>query len=193
MEDNTPVKRGRGRPPLTEAQKRENKELRARGELAPGRMPHELKNMETGDNTRYIEHTLAVKSLPKIDHKDPVQVEQRIYDYLAICAQNDMKPTVNGFCNSIGVTRQTIFNWKSGTFREGTHQAVILEYYALLEELWEDYMLNGKINPVSGIFLAKNLFTGYSDKQEFVLTPNQMGEAVSPEVLAAKYEELPED
>ena len=52
---------------------------------------------------------------------------------------------------------------------------------------------NGKINPVSGIFLAKNLFTGYSDKQEFVLTPNQMGEAVSPEVLAAKYEELPED
>jgi hypothetical protein len=32
-------------------------------------------------------------------------------------------------------------------------------------------MHNGKINPVSGIFLAKNNF-GYQDKVEHVLTPN---------------------
>ena len=37
--------------------------------------------------------------------------------------------------------------------------------------LWENYMQNGKINPVSGIFLGKNNF-GYQDKQEHVLTPN---------------------
>ena len=189
--ENAPKKRGR--PTMTEEQKRENKERRAHGEMLPGRDPNGLKNMEPGDNTRYLEHSFAVMRMPKIDHKDPEQVQQRIYDYLALCSQNDMKPTVNGFCNAIGVTRQTIFNWKTGVHREGTHQAIILEAYGLLEELWEDYMLNGKINPVSGIFLAKNLFTGYSDKQEFVLTPNQMGEAISPEALAAKYDELPED
>ena len=32
-------------------------------------------------------------------------------------------------------------------------------------------MQNGKINPVSGIFLGKNNF-GYQDKTEYVLTPN---------------------
>jgi hypothetical protein len=62
-----------------------------------------------------------------------------------------------------------------------------------LEALWEDYMQNGKINPVSGIFLGKNNF-GYSDKQEYVLTPNT-GEIEQRNVaeIEAKYAELPED
>ena len=45
-----------------------------------------------------------------------------------------------------------------------------------MEILWENYMQNGKINPVSGIFLGKNNF-GYQDKQEMVLTPNTNKEA----------------
>jgi hypothetical protein len=54
-------------------------------------------------------------------------------------------------------------------------------------------MQNGKINPVSGIFLAKNLFGGqYTDKQEFVLTPNQQNE-VDVAAIEAKYAELPEE
>ena len=40
-----------------------------------------------------------------------------------------------------------------------------------MEILWENYMQNGKINPVSGIFLGKNNF-GYQYKTEHVLTPN---------------------
>lgn len=53
--------------------------------------------------------------------------------------------------------------------------------------MWEDYMQNGKINPVSGIFLGKNHF-GYTDKQEIVVEPkNPLGEAESPEELKRKY------
>ena len=44
-----------------------------------------------------------------------------------------------------------------------------------MENMWENYMQNGKINPVSGIFLGKNNF-GYQDKQEMVLTPNTNNE-----------------
>ena len=43
--------------------------------------------------------------------------------------------------------------------------------YNYMEILWENYMQNGKINPVSGIFLGKNNF-GYQDKTEYVVTPN---------------------
>ena len=45
-----------------------------------------------------------------------------------------------------------------------------------MENLWEMYMQNGKIHPVSGIFLGKNNF-GYQDKTEMVLTPNQRNDS----------------
>ena len=87
--------------------------------------------------------------------------------------------------------KTTLWEWKQGSYRAGTHQAIICEAYDMLEALWEDYMMNGKINPVSGIFLGKNNF-GYQDKQEYVLTPNQR-ESVDASVIEAKYAELPEE
>lgn len=51
----------------------------------------------------------------------------------------------------------------------------------------EEYMVNGKINPVTGIFLMKNN-NGYSDQQEVVLTPNNpLGDSTPPEDLQEKY------
>ena len=48
-------------------------------------------------------------------------------------------------------------------------------------------MQNGKINPVSGIFLMKNNF-GYQDKSEVVLTPNNpLGETIDKRTLEEKY------
>lgn len=41
----------------------------------------------------------------------------------------------------------------------------------MIEEQWADYMQNGKINPASGIFLAKNWY-GYKDVADVVVTPN---------------------
>jgi hypothetical protein len=147
--------------------------------------------VESGDNARYLAHAMVTMNLPKIDTSDPEQVEERIQWYLCHCVDNDMKPTVKGFCNALGISRNTLWEWKTGGFRAGTHQAIILEAYDVLEALWEDYMMNGKINPVSGIFLGKNNF-GYQDKQEYVLTPNQ--QQITPEdvkLIESKYDELP--
>lgn len=149
--------------------------------------------VEPGDNSRFLRHALATLNMPPIDISDPVQVENRIDWYFDHCANNEMKPTVTGFCNSLGITRNCLMQWKRGTYREDSHQAIILKAYALLEALWEDYMQNGKINPVSGIFLGKNNF-GYQDKQEMVLTPNANEvREVDAAVIEAKYAELPED
>ena len=149
-----------------------------------------LENVQPGDNSKYLAHSMAVMNMPEINIADINQVEQRIGEYMTLCVQNDMKPTVMGFCNSLGINRSTLFDWRHGNFRADTHQAVILKAYGLLEELWESYMQNGKINPVSGIFLGKNNF-GYQDKQEYVLTPNQQNE-VDSTTIEAKYAELPE-
>ena len=48
-------------------------------------------------------------------------------------------------------------------------------------------MLNGKINPVSGIFLGKNNY-GYQDKTEYVLTPNSRpDDEYSAEDIKSRY------
>ena len=185
-------KRGRGRPPLTDEQKRENALARKKGELAPGKKNFGEENIQAGDNSRYLRHALATLELPPIDISNAAQVSDRLGWYFNHCADSDMKPTVNGMCNALGIHRDTLHAWRTGEYRADSHQAIVMKAYRVLEELWEDYMLNGKINPVSGIFLSKNLFYGYADKQEFVLTPNSGLSEEDAATIAAKYDELPE-
>lgn len=162
-----------------------------RGRGGKNNFPSTNANLEPGDNSKFLRHALTTLELPPIDISDPSQVEGRIGWYFNHCIDNDMKPTVSGMCNALGIHRDTLHTWRTGEFRADSHQAVVLKAYRLLEELWEDYMLNGKINPVSGIFLGKNHF-GYTDKQEYVVTPNTGVESVDVKTIEAKYAELPE-
>lgn len=188
MEDNKPK---RGRPPLTKEEKKERAIKRANGEL-PIREDHQLKT-DPGDNSRFLRHALVTMGMPPIDISDVTQVEERINWYFHHCIDNDMKPTVTGLCNSLGITRDTLIAWRTGKFRSDTHQATAAKAHLLLEELMEDYMQNGKINPVSGIFLMKNLYANFSDKQEVVLTPNtQTLSDADVATIEAKYAELPD-
>ena len=183
-----PIKRGRGRPKMTEEEKRIASEHRKKNPTLPYL---QALNTEPGDNTKYLSLAMAVQDMPPIDPRDAQQVRTRIREYFALCADYDMKPTVKGMLNSLRLARQTVWEWKHGNFRADTHQAVVLEAYDMLEELWENYMQNGKINPVAGIFLGKNNF-GYADKQEVVLTPNTGVSEIDPATIEAKYAELPE-
>lgn len=142
---------------------------------------------EPGEMSRFIRHSLWSYYEEPIDISDPKQVEQRINDYFQHCMEDDMKPTVMGICNSLGITRATFHEWCSGGRRADTHVDIIRKAKNFLEEMMESYMLNGKINPVTGIFLLKNNF-GYQDKQEVVLKPSMdLGEETSPEELKHKY------
>lgn len=144
-------------------------------------------DVEKGDNARYVRHALMSLQLPPIDISDPKQVEERIYWYFGNCEENDMKPTVTGMANALGVDRKTLYDWSRGNLRNVTHTPIVKKAYQLLEELWEDYMQNGKINPVSGIFLGKNHF-GYADKQEITIEPkNPLGEEVDAKEVQQRY------
>lgn len=140
-----------------------------------------------GDNARYLRHSLTMLDLPAIDISDPVQVELRIRQYFEQCVGSDMKPTVSGMALALGVDRKTLYDWSRGNYRDVTHSPIVKKAMNVLDALWEDYMMNGKINPVSGIFLGKNHF-GYTDKQEIVVKPeNPLGEARSPEEIKQQY------
>ena len=98
-----------------------------------------------------------------------------------------------GMANWIGVDRATLTSWKTGEYRNNTHLPVIKKAIDVLEELWADYMQNGKINPASGIFLAKNLFQ-YRDEQQLVVTPNNPLDNMAPDTVSDRYlQALPDD
>jgi hypothetical protein len=149
-----------------------------------------------GDNNKYTTFALAIMQMPKIDVKDPIQLRNRVVEYFQLCADHDMKPGVAAVGLAIGLDRRRLWEIRSGSNRNASIpqecKDIICEVYDSLEVLWEGYMTNGKINPVSGIFLGKNHF-GYQDKQEYVVTPNTMSQDTPVEVIEAKYDALPED
>lgn len=132
----------------------------------------ELVNMEAGDNSRYTSHSLEIASLPPIDLNDPTAVWARIQEYFHIVVKNDMKPTLAGVSMALGMSRSQFYNWAFETKRAGQPQVEMAQkVYQILNSSWEDYMLNGKVNPASGIFIGKNNF-GYSDEQKLTISNN---------------------
>ena len=134
---------------------------------------------EPGDNTKYLALGMKLFNLPSIDLKDPAQVNARLNEFFTIHAEADMKPTVSGMGMALGLDRRRLWEIKTGNYHSSKSLEnlptlttdSIKKAYEYMEILWENYMQNGKINPVSGIFLGKNNF-GYQDKTEYVVTPN---------------------
>ena len=138
---------------------------------------------ESGDNTKYLSLGMELFNLPTIDLREPEQVDKRLNEFFEIHARYDMKPTVAGMGMALGLDRRRLWEIKTGNYHTSKSLSelptltteTIKKAYEYMEILWENYMQNGKINPVSGIFLGKNNF-GYQDKQEMVLTPNTNNE-----------------
>lgn len=197
MENNQP-KRGRGRPPKYTKDNPKPPAPKTATEII--KKPQNTNAPTTielpeGDNNKYTTFALAIMQLPKIDYKDPQQLRNRVIEYFQLCAEHDMKPGVAAVGLAIGLDRRRLWEIRSGTKNVVMPQEckdIVNSVYDSLEVLWEGYMTSGKINPVSGIFLAKNNF-GYQDKQEYVVTPNTMSQETPVEVIEAKYDALPED
>lgn len=176
----------------------EKKPVKKKGKPRGGNSPmigNNGLNLEEGDNTKYLSVSMKLLNLPEIDLKDPEQVIDRLNEYFQIHADNDMKPTVAGMGMALGLDRRRLWEIKTGNF--GTQKSLeelptstkdsIKKAYKLMENLWENYMQNGKINPVSGIFLGKNNF-GYQDKTEYVVTPNTNSDSdYSTEDIRKRY------
>jgi hypothetical protein len=139
-------------------------------------------NLDAGDNAKFLSVNLALMNMPDIDMTNPEEVQQRLSEYFALYEKADMKPTVAGMAIALnGHSRQWLWcithNAPLGgrgneTTLPPSVTDLIKKAYFLLENLWENYMNSGKINPVAGIFLGKNNYN-YQDKTEYVLTPNK--------------------
>ena len=148
--------------------------------------PDSTVQAEPGDNAKYTRHNLMLFQLAPISVEDEAETAERTATYFDICSQNDMKPSVAGYALALGISRVELWNLVTGTRVKPAGVINVLKraYYMLNAQL-EDYMQNGKVNPVTGIFLSKNHFA-YQDKQEIEVAAKQDAES-SPEQLAQKY------
>lgn len=152
-------------------------------------------NLEAGDNAKILDVNIKLFNMSKVDLHDPDAVAERLTEFFALYAENDMKPTVAGMGLALGLDRRRLWEIKTGNYHTSKELSTlprdttdcIKKAYVIMENMWETYMNSGKINPVSGIFLGKNNF-GYQDKQEMVLTPNAQQESdFSAEDIRKRY------
>lgn len=147
-----------------------------------------------GDNSKYTAFALDIMKLPDYDRNDPAQLSKRVTDYFELCVQHDMKPAVAALALALKLDRRRLWEINNdiphGVRISDECRAIIKQVYASLEVLWESYSINGKVNPVTSIFIGKNNF-GYQDKQEYVLTPNQ-STTIDVKAIESKYDDLPE-
>lgn len=183
----------RGRPPKPKEVKADTVEQAGQEIVKTQRKRQDLENfgaeqVKPGDNARFLRNALIGFSLPPIDISDSAQVEKRIEEYFLHCIEKDRKPNVVGMSNWLGIDRSTLNSWHRGEYRTETHSPIIKKAMTILEELYVDYMMNGKVNPGSGCFIGKNHF-GYRDVTENVLTMNNpMGAESDPTQMAQKYQ-----
>ena len=128
---------------------------------------------EPGDMSRMIGHAMNLANFGKIDINKPEQVQERIQLYFEYCMQNDMKPSVESMALAFNTNRIQLWRWVNGVECNITEESrnTIKKGYAILNQLMAQTMMEGKINPVSAIFLMKNNMN-YKDQTDVVVTPN---------------------
>lgn len=142
------------------------------------------RNISKTDNIAYTMHTMELMAMPPVDCRicSAIDLEKRCVEYFELCMRDDMKPSTAGLALCLDMSRQTLIKYINGEEKIPIeNRTVLLRFNSALNSLMEDYMQNGKVNPVSAIFLMKNNF-GYKDQQEYVVN-NAIREETTPEGL----------
>lgn len=157
-----------------------------------------FKGVEPGDNSKFLSLNLELMALEPIDLRDYDALKERISQYFAIYLKYDMKPTVTGLAMALKKNRTWLSHLVKG-LPLGSKEVVaklptlnttlLKETYELLANLYENYMLSGKINPVSGIFMGKNHY-GYKDTTDYTYTLNNSENNYSVDDIKQRYLEL---
>lgn len=145
------------------------KQKRKRPDLSEMQTPH----CEPGEISKMLGQAMTISHWPAIDTDNADQVADRIDQYHRFCFDNDIKPDMSGMALAIGVSRTTLWKWENGV-ESNKPQAVrntLKKGREINEYLMTQLMQNGKLNPVTAIFLLKNNH-GFRDQQDVVITPN---------------------
>lgn len=143
------------------------------------------------DNFRRIAFTNACASFPEIDLNDVDAVEDRTDKYLVVCLQFAETPSIPSYALALGTSAQGI----EAIFADNRHnreaQRAIARGVSKIETVLVNKVVDGKMNPVTAIFMLKNHF-GYKDQSEIALRGSMINAKPSPKALEDKYKAITE-
>lgn len=115
----------------------------------------ELSNSDAGGIVADLRGLYALGHV-RGDMADDALFRERVQLYFDYCGERELRPGIEGLCLCLGITRQTLWNWKTGTGCTQRRQADVQQAYQLLSAALEQMGLSGKISPPSFIWLQKN-------------------------------------
>jgi len=132
-------------------------------------------------------HSFELWKQPKV--KDDNEAEERLTWYFSKCAQDGVRPTVEGLALAMGTNRVSLWDWESGRAHGPVSPYIIKAAKEMIACFDATMVEEGKLNPVAYIFRAKNYY-GMKDQTEHVVTPNV--QETDTKVLLEQAEMLPE-
>lgn len=139
-------------------------------------------------NRAVLRHVKKLRQIAKPSIDFPKTIETACEQYLSICEDDGVKPSVSGLALALGVRRETLLKWVNGDINNNESGDIIRYYFSLLEIFDETALKDNKTNAVSGIFIAKNNY-GYKDEIEIKKVDEK---PLSIEEIEKKYREMHE-
>lgn len=144
-------------------------------------------NPEEGFNSNTIAFLRAIMPTEPLDHEDVDEMERRFDRYIQLCQEYDQKVSNLAAYTAIGITKQHADYWVNHCKTNPRRLDFIKKVQQICSFYRESLMLNGKVNPILGIFWQKN-YDGMTDKQEVILTSNDpLGTEASDKDLKNRY------
>ena len=140
---------------------------------------------EPGEVAHLVAFHMEFANVERADFKETSDVRQHIDFYLEKCAEYNLRPSIIGLANALGIDRMQLYRMYSGNYVNGkppygaSEECMLLvkKTYGFIAENLEVGMQNGKVNPVSAMFLLKN-HLGYTDTNEVVIKRSEDSENV---------------
>lgn len=161
--------------------------LRGRGGKA--NFPNVVTGAKSEDIKRVMDNCLRWYGKPLV--KDDDECKQRLYEFFIGCGESGELPTVEKMCMALGTVRQVVWQWEQGQGCSLKRTDLIKKGKEFIATFEAEMVTEGKINPVTYIFRAKNYF-GLKDTQDLVLTPNNpLGDQPDQKALEERIRALP--
>lgn len=118
-------------------------------------------------------------------------LEKEISDFFEICSRTDTVPTVTSLALWLGCNRDTIYAHANNS--NSPYSDVMKRTINYMHSVMENGTVDGKINPVTYIFLSKNYY-GMRDDKNITVTPTGPSQDTnSPETIDAIRKQIEEE
>ena len=128
----------------------------------------------------------AVRSLRELAKRGKpaavAELKERIDEYFIFCGTVGFRPGFESLSLALGVSRQMFWKWRKGENCSSEWSEACNMAAGVVISFIEQSLLTGDLNPVSGIFLLKNVGQ-YTDGQQIELIAEPKYKALSVEDL----------